>query len=326
MIYKLVSTVLANRLKVVLPAVVSENQSAFQAGRVIIDNVLMAFETLHYMKNHQSGKSGFMALKLDMSKAYDHVEWPYLEMIMRRMGFVDKWVALMMECITSMSYSILINGEPTSMIRPSRGIRQGDSFSPYLFLLCTKGLHSLLRQADVVGHIRGVSICKNGPRFTHLFFADDSLIFCRVSMQECQKVQSLRACYENASRQLLNMHKTSLFFSKSTYLDTLNQIKASFGVQEVKRCEKYLGLLTLIGKNKKASFRYIKERVWAKLQGWKEQLLFQAGREVLLKAIIQAIPTYAMSCFKLPVTLCNEIESLIKKFWWGQRGEQRKIH
>ena len=122
------------------------------------------------------------------------------------------------------------------------------------------------------------------------------------------------------------MHKTILFFSKSTHPNTLNQIKASLGVQEVKQCEKYLGLPTLIGKNKKASFRYIKERVWAKLQGWKEQLLSQAGWEVLLKAVIQAILTYAMSCFKLLITLCNEIESLIKKFWWGQQGEQRKIY
>ncbi|XP_075663011.1 uncharacterized protein LOC142632511 [Castanea sativa] len=124
-IYKLVSKVLANRLKVVLPAIVSENQSAFQAGRVITDNVLMAFETLHYMKNHQSGKSGFMALKLDMNKAYDRVEWLYLEKIMRKMGFDEKWVALMMECTTSVSYSILINGVPTDVIHPSRGIRQG---------------------------------------------------------------------------------------------------------------------------------------------------------------------------------------------------------
>lgn len=187
-IYKLVTKVLANRLKVILPDVVYENQSAFQAGRVITDNVLMAFETLHYTKNHQSGKAGFMALKLDMSKAYDQVEWPYLEKIMQKMGFDEKWVALMMECISSVSYSILINGEPTNVIRPSRGIRQGDPLSPYLFLLCIKGLHSLLHQVATAGQIRGVSICKKGPRLTHLVFANDSLIFCRASMQECQKI------------------------------------------------------------------------------------------------------------------------------------------
>jgi len=95
-IYKVVSKVLANKLKSILPSVVSKNQSAFQAGRVITDNILMAFETLHYMKHHQLGKSSFMALKLDMSKAYDRVKWKYLELIMKGMGFADRWVALMM--------------------------------------------------------------------------------------------------------------------------------------------------------------------------------------------------------------------------------------
>ena len=165
-----------------------------------------------------------------MSKAYDRVEWLYLEKIMRKMGFDEKWVALMMECVTTVSYSILINGDPTSVIRPSRGIKQGDPLSPYLFLLCTEGFHSLLHQVEVAGHIRGDSICKKGLRLTHLFFADDSLIFCRASMLECQKIQSLLSCYEKASGQLLNMHKTSLFFSKSTHPNTLNQIKASLGV------------------------------------------------------------------------------------------------
>ena len=87
-----------------------------------------------------------------------------------------------------------------------------------------------------------------------------------------------------------------------------------------------IGLPALVGKSKKASLNFIKERVWAKLQGWKEQLLSQAGREILLKAVVQAIPAYAMSCFKLPISLCNDIEALIRKFWWGQRGNQRKIH
>ena len=97
-------------------------------------------------------------------------------------------------------------------------------------------------------------------------------------------------------------------------------------MEEVKQYEKYLGLPTLVGMNKKASLMYIKERVWAKLQGWKKQLRSQAGHEVLLKAIIQAILTFAISCFKLTITLCNDIEVLIRKFWWGQRGDQKKIH
>jgi len=178
-IYKVVSKVLANRLKGILPLVVSENQSAFQAGRVIIDNILMAFETLHYKNHHQTGKSGFMVLKLDMSKAYNCVEWKYLEQMMKRMSFVDRWVALMMECISSVSNSILINGEPSPIIHPTRGIKQGGPLSPYLFLFCIEGLHSLLQHSAVSGQIKGVSICKKGPPLTHLFFADNSLLFYR---------------------------------------------------------------------------------------------------------------------------------------------------
>ena len=90
--------------------------------------------------------------------------------------------------------------------------------------------------------------------------------------------------------------------------------------------EKYIGLPSLMGKGKKESFNYIKEKVWRKLQVWEAKLLSQPGREVLLKAIIQVIPTYTIGCFKLPVGLCNEIEALIKKFWWGQMGDRRNIH
>ena len=112
-IYKLISKVLANRLKPLLPSIVFENQSAFQAGRVITNNILMAFETLHYMKTQQNGSAGFMAVKLDMSKTYDRVEWSFLECLLRKMGFHNSWVDLMMECITAVSYSILINREPS---------------------------------------------------------------------------------------------------------------------------------------------------------------------------------------------------------------------
>ena len=121
-IYKLISKVLVNRLKSLLPSIVSENQSAFQARRVITDNILMAFETLHYMKTQQNGSTGFMALKLDISKAYGRVEWSFLECLLRKLGFHNRWVDLMMECITTVSYSILIFGETSHTIYPSRGL------------------------------------------------------------------------------------------------------------------------------------------------------------------------------------------------------------
>lgn len=142
----------------------------------------MAFETLHYMKTQQNGYTGFMALKLDMSKAYDRDKWSFLECLLRKMGFHSRWVDLMMECITTVSYFILINGEPSQTIHPSKGLRQRDPLSPYLFLLCTKGLHGLSAKATIFGDIRGIFIYKNGPRLTHLFFANDSLLFCRASV------------------------------------------------------------------------------------------------------------------------------------------------
>ena len=111
-LYKIFAKVLANRLKIFLNLVINENQYAFAKGRLISDNILIAFETLHCMKNYNSSASGFMALKLDMSKAYNRVEWVFLENVMRKMGFSERWIGLIMVCVRSVTYSILVNGEP----------------------------------------------------------------------------------------------------------------------------------------------------------------------------------------------------------------------
>ena len=200
-------------------------------------------------------------------------------------------------------------------IKPSRGLRQGDLLSPYLFLLCAMGLQGLVQKAKMEGSLKGVAICRQGPRVSHLFFANDSVLFCRAT--ECQRVLDILAVYERGMGQKINREKTNIFFSSTTSHQTQTRIQQLLGVPAISQYEKYLGLPALVGWAKKRSFIYIKERVWKKLKGWKEKLLSVAGREFLIKAIIQAIPTYTMSYFKLPKWLIKELEVLIRKFWWG---------
>ena len=178
-LYKIFSKVLANRIKKILPKIISEHQSSFTKSRLIFDNILVAFESLHNMQKHV-GKEYYMAIKLDMSKAYDRVEWSYLELVMRRVGFTERWITLLMLCVKTISYSILVNGEPKWMIYPTRGIHQGDPLSPFLFLLCTKGLNGLINKAADKGDI--MPFAEIAPRLTHLFFADDSLLFCKATI------------------------------------------------------------------------------------------------------------------------------------------------
>jgi hypothetical protein len=324
-LYKLISKVLANRLKLILPNIISLEQSAFVSGRLISDNVLVAFETLHTMATRLSGKEGYMALKLDMSKAYDRLEWDFLEAMLRKLGFVDRWVNLLMMCVRTVNYSILINGRPYGRIVPSRGLRQGDPLSPYLFILCTEALSSLIRNSEREGGITGVPISRGGTRIHHLFFADDSLLFCKANPREWRHIEEILERYERASGQKINREKTSIFFSKNTPPGAKKEILSRVGAGQVHNFERYLGLPALIGRSRISSFNHIKGRIWAKLNGWKEKFLTQAGKEILLKAVIQVIPTYTMSVFCLPKTLTKEINSIMGKFWWSFKENFNKI-
>ncbi|XP_042972916.1 uncharacterized protein LOC122304711 [Carya illinoinensis] len=229
-VYKLVSKVLVNKLKHVLDLIVSSNQSVFIPNRLITDNVITAYELLHSMKTKQKGRIGSMAIKLDMSKAYDHVEWKFLKAIMAKVGFGERWMQLIMECITTVSYSILINEKIGASFQPEHGIRQGDPLSPYLFILCAEGLSALITQAEHKGEIKGVAAARGGMRVGHLFFADDSVLFCRATIEEWQKLQGLLQVYERAFGQCLNQEKTTVFFSSNTSIDKKQEIVNAIGV------------------------------------------------------------------------------------------------
>ena len=165
-----------------------------------------------------------------------------------KLGFNERWITLTMLCVSSVSYSILINGAPHGFIKPTRGIRQGDPLSPFLFLLCTGELHGLLTQSAVRGDIHGFFLSRRSPPLTHLLFANNSLLFYRSNPEECQKIMEISQVYELSSGQQINKAKTTIFFSHSTSEERRMMIKNTLGVEEVRSYEKYLGLPSLVGK------------------------------------------------------------------------------
>lgn len=323
-LYKIVAKVLSNRLQKILPVLISEEQSAFVPGRNITNNVLVAFELIHFMKRKTGGDGGNVALKLDISKAYDRVSWDYLRNRMVAMGFSYKWIQWMMLCVTSVSYSICFQGSNIGPIIPKRGLRQGDPLSPYLFLLCVEGLSLSLKDAANRTTVSGCRICPQAPAITHLLFADDSFLFFKADADEANAIKEVLNRYETLSGQAVNYQKSAIFFSSNVRRDKQTEIKNILQVQRDLGSSKYLGLPSLIGKSKKTVFSYLKDKVWEKVNNWNTKLLSRAGKAVLLRNVAQTIPAYTMSCFLLPKSLCQEIERIMNAFWWNSNSSNSK--
>ncbi|KAM2144184.1 hypothetical protein ACFX1R_047895 [Malus domestica] len=191
-IYKIGPKVIANRLKKFFNVIISPHQSAFVPERLIFYNTLVATEIGHFLHNKRWGREGSFALKLDLSKAYDRVEWNFLEAMMLRLGFDSKWVPVVMMCVKLVSYSFLVNGEECGFVLSSRDLRQGDPLSPYLFLLCIEGLSALIAHKEDRGVISGIRICDGAPSVHHLLFANDSFLFGKAKLEECAQVQHIQ--------------------------------------------------------------------------------------------------------------------------------------
>ena len=142
---------------------------------------------MHFLNHKNAGKDGYMAAKLDMNKAFNRVEWCFIQGVMEKLGFNSKRVNLVMRCITSVSYLVIINRAACGNITPTRGLRQRDPLSPTLFLICIEGLSTLIHEAAQNQLLTDIFICRGCPRVTHIFFANDSILFCKASAGESQE-------------------------------------------------------------------------------------------------------------------------------------------
>jgi hypothetical protein len=199
--------------------------------------------------------------------------------------------------------------------------------SPYLFIICAEGLSALIRQAKVKGDLHGIKICRNAPIITHLLFADDCFLFFRANVNEAAVLKNILATYEAASGQAINLQKLEFYCSRNVPSDVCVSIADQLGVVHVLGTGKYLGLPSMIGRSKKSTFKFIKDRIWRKINSWSNKHLSRTGREVMIKSVLQTIPTYVMSIFLLPSTLIDDVESMFNSFWWGYRNENaRGLH
>lgn len=182
-----------------------------------------------------------------------------------------------------------------------------------------RGIFTLLNQAEREGLISGLKICRTTPSISHLLFADDSLILIRANRGDATQLQHILEVYERCSGQMINKAKSAVLFSTNTVDSDRGDVRQVLNITQETGNDRYLGLPVHVGKSKSQVFAYLKDRVWKRIQGWKEKFLSWAGKEIMIKAVAQAIPTFAMGCFNLTKDLCDQISSMICRYWWNQR-------
>ncbi|KAK4263572.1 hypothetical protein QN277_028965 [Acacia crassicarpa] len=175
--YKIIAKILTNRMKDILSRIISPHQRAFIKGRMIQDNLILTHEAFHFLRRKKKSRKWEMALKIDMNKAYDRVEWDFLEAVMLRIGFCQGWVSKIMACITTSAFTLQIDGCRVSEFKPGRGVRQGDPLSPYMFVIASKVLSNMLQKHVARKDLKGVKLARDAPVLSHCFFADDAILF-----------------------------------------------------------------------------------------------------------------------------------------------------
>lgn len=317
---------MVKRLKPWMQGIITLTQSAFVSERQIFDNITVAHEMIHSLGVKEDEAAEWMVAKTDMSKAYDRVEWGYLRALLCALGFDKTWINWVMKCVTSVTYSVLINDQAHGMIVPQRGLRQGDPLSPLLFVLCTEGLSHLLLKAEHEGKVEGIKFGASGPAVNHMLFADDCLFACKVQQDQSMYLLHLLKTYEQGTGQMINPAKSSIIFGKGVSEVNKNRVKQSLGIMAEGGEGKYLDLPEVLKGSKVTSFSYLKERMAAKVSGWYAKTLSQGGKEIMLKTVASAIPVHTMSVYKIPQTLVASMHSIMANFWWNNAEHKSRIH
>ena len=324
-VYKLVTKVIVNRIKPILSSLISPTQCSFVPKRQITDNVIIVQEMLHSMR-YKQGKRGYMMIKIDFEKAYDRLRWSFIRDTLLELRLPQLMVDVVMNCIESAKLSVLWNGEPMETFQPSRGIRQGDPLSPYLYVLCMERLTHLIEREVQLGGWKPVRASRNGPQISTLAFVDDLILFGEASVDQAEIMMKCLATFCGASGSKVSVDKSKKIFSANTHIDIQDAVSRSMGMEVTMDLGKYLGVPTINGRTSKREYQFLVDKINDKLSGWKTKTLSLAGRATLVQSSLNSIPYYTMQSTKLPRSTCDEIDRKNKSFLWGELEGERKVH
>eukprot|EP00253_Pinus_taeda_P026566 PITA_26566 len=305
-IYKVIATLVAKRLKPLLPSIISPEQTGFVEGRQILDGLAVAQEMIHSL--NQNKRKGMM-IKLDLSKAYDCLNWRYLCAVLEAYGFKKRWIEWIFSMVSTPIFSILVNGTPTKTFNASRGIRQGDPLSPFLFILATDGLGRIIKRESRRNKLRGLKLWGNNLVITHQQFVDDIMLFGEVSLREVRIIKEVLDVFTEASGMEITKEKSCTFI-----FNTLEAIKAhltrTLGFKQGELPTKYLGNQLDIHPTRMKNWQEVIDKIKKRLSNWSFRSLNIASRIVLLKSVLQSIPVYTLSIRAASKGVCAKLREI----------------
>ncbi|KAG7533510.1 Reverse transcriptase zinc-binding domain [Arabidopsis thaliana x Arabidopsis arenosa] len=312
-IYKVISKIIANRLKELLPKFIATNQSAFVKDRLLMENILLATEVVK--DYHKDTISPRCAMKIDISKAFDSVQWDFLLNVLEAMNFPAKFIHWIKLCISTASFSVQVNGELAGFFQSERGLRQGCSLSPYLFVICMNVLSKLLDKAAVERRIGYHPKCKN-IQLTHLCFADDLMVFVDGQRRSVEGILKIFDDFARLSGLKISVEKSTLYMaglSENVQNDILQRFPFAHGHLPVR----YLGLPLLTKQMTKADYTPLLERIRTRLTTWTSRNLSYASRLQLLSSVISGIINFWILAYRLPSGCIKELNKLCSAFLWS---------
>jgi hypothetical protein len=321
--YKLITKIIANRIKPILSRTLSAEQLGFLKGCQILDDVGAAQECLHNIKQKNTPA---LILKLDLKKSFDCLDWNFLRLILIQFGFSHNLIKWIMGCITSANFAVLVNGEPSTFFHSGRGLRQGCPLSPLLFILAMEGLSLLLKKSQADGKLTGIKVSRL-VKILHLFFVDDVLIMTSATLTEWTAISDILKSLCSASGLQINWTKSTFHFA-NVQEQNLDLLKAIFPHTFVHLSTgfKYLGYFIKADRYRASDWDWLITKVGKKIGHWCNRWLTIGGRYTLLKSVLEGQPIYWMALAAIPIYVLEKLRKLSYNFLWSGSKDQHNFH